>query len=265
MIKSALICPHPAIIVPEVGGQSISLVKKTVAGMKECSQEIKKLQPDTFVVISPHGPMRYDKFTINLEEYFQGTFSNFGGSSKEYSFQNNLPLASALLKRLKQLNFPIDVIREADFDHGTLVPLHYLCEPYDEQKPQVIPLTYTSLDWKMHFGFGQEIGRLLHEADETVVVVASGDLSHRLTEDAPAGFSPYGLKFDHTLIDLLSKNETEKIMNLNPDFCEEAGECGLRSIIMALGIISELKSSFKQFSYEGPFGVGYLVGQWRIG
>jgi len=264
MIKSALICPHPPLIVPEVGGQNISLVKKTVAGMKECAQEIKKIQPQTFVIISPHGPMRYDKFTINLEENFRGSFSNFGGSSLEYSFKNNLPLASTLLKETKHKHYPVEVIREPQLDHGTLVPLHYLSDPYEE-KPQIVPLTYTSLDWKMHFDFGKEIGAMLNESPEQIVVIASGDLSHRLTEDAPAGFSPYGLKFDHTLADLLSKNDTNKIMNLNPDFCEEAGECGLRSIIMTLGILSNIKFSFKQISYEGPFGVGYLVGQWKVG
>ena len=169
-----------------------------------------------------------------------------------------------MLKKLKHLHYPVDVIREGQLDHGSLVPLHYLCEPYDE-KPKIVPLTYTSLDWKMHFEFGKEIGSILDETVESIVVIASGDLSHRLTEEAPAGFSPYGIKFDHTLIDLLTKNETEKIMNLNPDFCEEAGECGLRSVIMTLGILDNLKSSFKQISYEGPFGVGYLVGQWKVG
>jgi len=265
MIKSAVVCPHPPIIVPDVGGKNISLVKKTVAGMKECAHEIKKYQPETFVVISPHGPMRYDKFTVNLEENFWGSFSNFGGSSLEYKFKNDTRLAWSIVNGTKKKHFPVEVIRESELDHGTLVPLHYLSEPYEQEKPRIVLLTYTALDWKMHFEFGKEVGAILDESPGSCVLVASGDLSHRLTEDAPAGFSPYGIKFDHTLIDLLSKNDVSKIMNLNPDFCEEAGECGLRSVIIALGILSETKKSFKQISYEGPFGVGYLVGQWKIG
>jgi len=73
------------------------------------------------------------------------------------------------------------------------------------------------------------------------------------------------MKFDHALVDLLKRNEVDKIRNLNPEFCDEAGECGLRSIIITLGALADLKYSFKQHSYEGPLGVGYLVGEWKIG
>lgn len=231
--------------------------------MENCAQEVFRSQPDTIVIVSPHGPMRYDKFTVNLDDHFKGSFSNFGGSSLEYTFKNNVPLAKTLIKRTKSMHFPVEVIREPEIDHGVLVPLHFLEKPF-EKKPSVIPLTFTALDWNMHFEYGKRLGKIFHEADEAIAVVASGDLSHRLTEDAPAGFSPYGLKFDHTLIELLSKNEVSKILNLNPDFCEEAGECGLRSIIVVLGIISELRYSFKQLSYEGPLGIGHLVGHWKI-
>ncbi|MEA1925704.1 MAG: AmmeMemoRadiSam system protein B [Patescibacteria group bacterium] len=263
MIKSAAICPHPPIIIPDIGGAQLSLVKKTVAGMEACAQEIHHSQPDTIVIISPHGPMRYDKFTINLEDRFRGDFLNFGGSSMQYVFQNNIPLAKTMLQKMKARHFPVEVIREAGLDHGTLVPLHFLTKPYDK-KPSIIPLTFTALDWNMHFEYGKEIGKILQDTEESISIIASGDLSHRLTEDAPAGFSPYGIKFDHAIAELLAKNDISKILNLNPDFCDEAGECGLRSIIITLGVISELKYSFKQLSYEGPFGVGYLVGQWRI-
>ena len=38
-----------------------------------------------------------------------------------------------------------------------------------------------------------------------------------------------------------------------------AGECGLRSILILLGILSGNKIKPEVLSYEGPFGVGYLV------
>jgi len=38
-----------------------------------------------------------------------------------------------------------------------------------------------------------------------------------------------------------------------------AGECGLRSFIIMLGSLFGQKISSEILSYEGPFGVGYLV------
>jgi AmmeMemoRadiSam system protein B len=265
MINFVAITPHPAVIIPSIGGAQLSLVKKTISAMEDLAEELAKYQPHTIAIISPHGPMRYDKFTINLDESFRGSFSSFGVyDDNEMDFLNNLPLAKKLLERLREEHFPVDLIREEAIDVGSLVPLYYLTSKL-ERRPKIIPLTFTALSWEMHYQVGKIIGETFEQDDQNIVLIASGDLSHRLTESAPAGYSPYGIKFDHALMEMLKKNEHHKILHLNPEFCNEAGECGLRSIIMTLGAISGFKSSFSQLSYESPFGVGYLVGKWKIG
>ncbi len=263
MLSFAAICPHPPLIIPEIGGSQTVLAKKTIDALEKLAKEFKRVAPETIIIISPHGPMRYDKFTINFEDNFKGSFSDFGAVNSDYSFSNNLPLAKLIFSELRKKDFPLEVVRESTIDHGVLIPLHHLLKDLD-WKPKIITLTYTALDWETHFNFGKFIDKVIDEVDQNIAIIASGDMSHRLTEEAPAGFSPYGIKFDQTLIELLKKDEVAKIMNLNPDFCEEAGECGLRSIIVALGALDAHRYSFKQFSYEGPIGVGYLVGQWKI-
>jgi AmmeMemoRadiSam system protein A len=44
---------------------------------------------------------------------------------------------------------------------------------------------------------------------------------------------------------------------MDPDLCEEAGECGYRSLLIMSGVMNELHYHSKLHSYEGPFGVGY--------
>jgi len=90
-------------------------------------------------------------------------------------------------------------------------------------------------------------------------VIASGDLSHRLSPSAPAGYSPKGEIFDNLLKELLSSKDTSGILNLDKELVEEAGECGLRSIMILLGILEKQNYKFKLLSYEAPFGVGYMV------
>jgi aromatic ring-opening dioxygenase LigB subunit len=65
-------------------------------------------------------------------------------------------------------------------------------------------------------------------------------------------------------MELLRKNDFEKIMRLNPDFCQEVQECGLRSIIIALGLLGPKKNEFIKLAYEHPLGVGHLTGYWKI-
>ncbi|MFH1207865.1 MAG: hypothetical protein V1668_04725 [Patescibacteria group bacterium] len=45
---------------------------------------------------------------------------------------------------------------------------------------------------------------------------------------------------------------------------EEAGECGLRSIIMLLGMLNTVSYEPELYSYEGPFGVGYMVTNFKL-
>jgi len=122
-------------------------------------------------------------------------------------------------------------------------------------------MSFCSLSLEEHYKFGQFIGKFLEEDKNTWAVIASGDLSHRLTSFAPAGFSPKAQKFDKLLVQLLEEKEVEKILKINPELIREAGECGLRSIVLLLGIISSFNWKIKILSYEAPFGVGYLVAE----
>jgi len=161
VINFAAICPHPPLIIPQIGGPQASLLKKTASAMESLADSLKKHKPETIVVISPHGPMRYDKFTINLEEKLSGNFSDYGGGSRNYVFNNDTFVARQLFSFLKEKGLPVEVIRESTLDYGSLVPLHYLSSKL-ETTPRVIPLTYTSLDWLTHSFFGRVLGSMLN-------------------------------------------------------------------------------------------------------
>ncbi|MCU0679355.1 MAG: AmmeMemoRadiSam system protein A, partial [Planctomycetes bacterium] len=109
------------------------------------------------------------------------------------------------------------------------------------------------------FKFGQLLQPGLMISAENIALIASGDLSHRVTKDAPAGYSPKGKKFDKKIIDLLLKNKSQDLAGLDPKLATEAGECGLRALLIMLGAIDGIKHQPQLLSYEAPFGVGYAV------
>jgi len=90
-------------------------------------------------------------------------------------------------------------------------------------------------------------------------------LSHCLKEEGPYGFHPEGPRFDADLIKYLKNKDIEKIFKLDDDY-PEAAECGLRSFCFMLGILEAAKINWQAeiLSYQGPFGVGYLVADFKL-
>jgi aromatic ring-opening dioxygenase LigB subunit len=85
-------------------------------------------------------------------------------------------------------------------------------------------------------------------------LVASGDLSHRLKPRAPAGYNPDAHVFDDVVVDALRANDPQKIASIDHNLRKLAGECGFRSMLVAIGASAELPSSCEVLSYEAPFG-----------
>ena len=86
-----------------------------------------------------------------------------------------------------------------------------------------------------------------------------------MRDDGPYGFHPQGPKFDEELVESLKKKDIENILKLDDKY-PEAGECGLRSFCFLLGMLEESKIDWQPeiLSYEGPWGVGYLVANFKL-
>jgi AmmeMemoRadiSam system protein B len=260
MLSFAAICPHPPLLIPSIGGEEVLKVQKTSEAMSLLAGEIREKKIDTILVISPHGAIFMDSMSINLAEKISGDFSEFRSDVK-MEFENDDELAIHIKNLADSNSFPVHTVSES-LDHGVMVPLYFLAN--GNRNVRICHLSFSYLDYSKHFIFGEIIYEAIQSVDRKVAIVASGDLSHRLTPDAPAGYSPRGKFFDEFLIESLEKNDIEGILNMDSSLIEDAGECGLRSIIILLGALSNVDYEFEKLSYEGPFGVGYLVGRFEF-
>ncbi len=262
-ISFASISPHPPIIIPTIGQENLSQVQSTIKALEKVAQDLKKAQPDTIVIISPHGPVATDSFVIQNAQEFSGGFSQFGDFKTKMSFSGDQELIKAICKEAQKQSIPTSLLSESTLDHGCLVPLYYLTK--NLPKVKLVPMAFSYLDYETHFKFGKIINETIEQCSKkTIGIIASGDLSHRLTPDAPAGYSVRGKEFDKKLVELLKKGDVKGILNMEPNLVEEAGECGLRSIIILLGTLDGLKYKTQILSYEGPFGVGYMVAEFSL-
>jgi AmmeMemoRadiSam system protein A len=112
-----------------------------------------------------------------------------------------------------------------------------------------------------HLRFGSCIRSAADKLGRAVAFVASGDLSHRLKPEAPAGYNPTAYLFDEQVVAGLRSGIPERIIEIDPDLRRLAGECGYRSMLVAFGVTQELPLACEVLHYEAPFGVGYLVAQ----
>jgi len=262
-LNFACISPHPPIIIPTIGQENLSQVQSTIKALEKVAQDLKKAQPDAIIIISPHGPVGMDSFVIQNAQEFSGDFSQFGDFETRMNFSGDQELVKTICKEAQKQSIPTSLLSESTLDHGCLVPLYYLTKNLPNAK--LVPMAFSYLDYEMHFKFGKIINKAIEQySNRTVGIIASGDLSHRLTPDAPAGYSARGEEFDQKLVKLLKKNDVKGILNMDPNLVEEAGECGLRSIIILLGTLDGLKYKPQILSYEGPFGVGYMVAEFNL-
>jgi AmmeMemoRadiSam system protein A len=125
----------------------------------------------------------------------------------------------------------------------------------------VVALGYSFLSDDDHLRFGFCVRKAIEEVGRRVAFIASGDLSHRLKPQAPAGYDARAFLFDEEIVDALYCNEPERIVQIDPDLRALAGECGYRSMLIAIGASRNLPLACEVINYEAPFGVGYLVAQ----
>ncbi|WP_246503454.1 AmmeMemoRadiSam system protein A [Clostridium polyendosporum] len=258
--------PHPPIIIPEIGKGEEKKIKNTTEACNKIAEEIALLQPDTIVIVTPHGTMFSDAIAISYEKSISGSLSNFGAPQIHMDLEIDTLLTEKIIESAKTYNIPVVALNERllksynveyTLDHGVLVPLYFLRKKLSKFK--LVHITYSMLSDIELYKFGIAINNALKESSTNSVFIASGDLSHKLKEEGPYNYSPYGEKFDKEIIGFLRDGDILGVFNIDENTVENAGECGLRSYYIMLGAMNGYKIKGELLSYEGTFGVGYGV------
>jgi len=258
--------PHPPVIVPEIGRDRLGEVGATVRAVREWAARIARAAPDALVVVGPHGPALRGAVPVVRCPLVRGSFAAFGEPRVTIEWPCDLELAGAVLEAAADEGVSAVGLDEAGvrrnqgtpgLDHGTMVPLYFLREA--KVRAPLVQVGLALLPYRDLFRFGTAVAAAARTAGRRAVVIASGDLSHRLIPGAPAGYHPRGKEFDRELVAALGRADAQALFSLDPDLIEAAGECGLRPAFVLLGSLAGRRVTAEVLSYEGPFGVGYAV------
>ena len=184
-VMASFMVPHPPLIVPDVGKGGEKQVLKTIASYERVADEIASLCPDTIVITSPHATMYADYFHISPGSRAKGSFAMFGASNVRFSEEYDEDLADKICEIADTHDFPCGTLGEekSELDHGTMVPLWFIRNKYKGGK--IVRIGLSGLPLTDHYRLGMFIREAAETLGRRVVIVASGDLSHKLQDYGP--------------------------------------------------------------------------------
>lgn len=262
MIKFACFVPHSPLLIPEIGKDNLDKLSETNKAYEYLEQELYASQPDVIMLISSHANKRGGSFfTINQNPNFKVNFKDFGDLVTNLEYENEIGVGYQI-KELCENDCEVMMTADEFLDYGSGIPLYKLTQHL--KNVRIVSIGYGDLSNKAHIKFGEIIRKQIDHSGKRVAIIASGDLSHKLHEDSPAGYSSRGQEFDQIIIKNLADKKIEEIINLDDSLVAEAGECGFRSLLILLGIIKNIDFEPKHLSYQAPFGIGYLAEHFQI-
>ena len=258
-ILAAVMVPHPPLIVPAIGRGEEEKIQKTIDAYRKAAQQIAACKPETIVILSPHQIMYADYFHISPGKGAKGDFGNFRARDVKFEVSYDTEFVEELCLLAGERNLPAGTMGERDkkLDHGTMVPLYFVDQFFSGY--QVVRIGLSGLPLVKHYELGECIKEAAERLGRKTVVIASGDLSHRLKEDGPYGYREEGPVYDKRIMEVMGDGNFSELFDFSEKFCDKAGECGHRSFTIMAGAFDRTEVRAKQLSYEGPFGVGYGI------
>ena len=161
-ILAAYMVPHPPMIVPQIGKGSEKQITKTIRAYETVADEIAALKPETIIISSPHSTLYADYFHISHGKSAAGDFGRFGASEVSFRETYDAELRERICCIAKEKDFPAGTLGERDgnLDHGTMVPLYFIEQKY--QDFQLIRIGLSGLSLADHYAVGQ----IIRQAEE---------------------------------------------------------------------------------------------------
>ncbi|MDF1496889.1 MAG: AmmeMemoRadiSam system protein B [Patescibacteria group bacterium] len=262
MIVFGAIIPHSPLLIPSIGKDQREKLKVTIDAISQIEQALYLAKPETIVIIGPHGPRYPDAFSTNMAGSYTGTLKSFGDFSTTISAKSDYMLIDRAHRKMREEDIPFTLTSSEELDYSFTIPILLLTQHLQNWK--LIPISPSMMDGKAHYEFGRQIKRVLHMEKRRVAVIASADLSHKLSADSPGGLSKEGQQFDEMIQKTVLLDDPTQLLTMPAEIIENSGQCGYRPICTLLGMFDKMNVARQMLSYEAPFGVGYMTAKFDI-
>jgi aromatic ring-opening dioxygenase LigB subunit len=257
MLVFAGFLPNSPLLFPSINTARMDELTDTVSAVKELSEDLYAVKPDTIVILAASQTLYPDAFSLNVADPYTADLSDVGDLGYQKKYHPDFGLIDALQRHARQSGAPVTLSTDEKLHSATAIPLHFLTEHLPQIR--IVPITPSGLDGKMHFTFGAVLKHVILESSERIAVIGTGDMSHALKEDAPGGFHEDAEKFEEKMLGIIKERSSAGLIQLDPELVKNAQDTSYREFAMLFGVLDGIDATPSILSYEKPFGVGYAV------
>ncbi len=267
----ACIAPHGSMIIPLLGEKGAEKALATRAAMEELGRRVAATQPETLVIITPHGHRVDGCFSLLNNRRVQGTLGpepESNGNSFTLTFEVDRELNAAIIKEAHVLDVPVSRVYFAvdddtafymPLDWGALVPLWFLGVPINPLPKVVIACPdRNKLSWGLSAPFGLSIRKAAEKLNRRIVFIASADLGHAHDAKGPYGYDIASKEFDTALIDAVKAQDLARLLEFDLDWLKRASTDSYGQILNLYGAIRGTNFRGEVLSYEVPTYFGMM-------
>ena len=275
-LKYAAMLPHGFNLIPELYPEEEAEWQRLINAMEKISEEIVLKDPEVIILASPHN-LRIDGYIgIITSEWLEGTWRNQNKTKKvTLRLKCDRDFANLLYNRTKD-RIPIVSVNygaaggdysEMKMDWGTLIPMWSIYKKYKEKNKAVPPMVLITpsreIPWKNLVYLGHTISNICEKENINAVFIASCDHGHAHDPDGPYGYHPASKVFDEQMCSLIQKNQLETLLELTPEFIEQAKPDSFWQMLILLGIVERSNLKNELCLYECPTYYGMIVASFR--
>jgi aromatic ring-opening dioxygenase LigB subunit len=267
----ACIAPHGSMIIPLLGEKGAEKALATRAAMEDLGRRVAAAQPETLVVITPHGHRVDGCFSLLNNRRVQGTLGpepESNGHSFTLTFEVDKELNAAIVEEARALDVPAvrlgyAVPDETQFwqplDWGVTVPLWFLGAMFHPQPRVVIACPDRgNMPWELFPPFGLAIRKAAETLDRRIAFIASADLGHAHDAQGPYGYDIASKEFDTALIDAVKAQDLARLLEFDLDWLKRASTDSYGQILNLYGAIRGTNFRGEVLSYEVPTYFGMM-------
>lgn len=256
-LRAAVLMCHAPIVIPALGRQDTRRCHSTTEAMAQAARRLAASGAERVAVLSPHAPRNSGAYGYFPGPGLYGDFGRFGEPELAATFTADPDGSAAVARRAAREGLSLVPLR-GPLDHGALVPLWFLRDAGYAGKVSVFGFPWDPGPAD-HRRFGIALRAALDGLGSPWALLASGDCSHRLIPGAPSGYDPRAKDFDAKLAEGVRKGREASLSVELAALRELAGEDVVDSLEIASAVIGADRNGREVLSYEGPFGVGYLI------
>ena len=265
------IAPHGETVIEEISGKDYKECIPLRNAMIELGKKCKEYNPDTIVVLTPHGLRLKGYNAVYTCEYSRGSLTQNGKTIYE-DFKCDKDMALEILRKMEEKKIPVVGAnygalegRESciQMDWGALIPLWFL-GGQDKVKPEVVMIGPTrEIPLSQLVELGEIIAETANESGKKIALLASADQAHAHDPKAIYGYDPAADEYDKQICSIIKENKLEKLLDMDMDLVEKAMPDSLWQMLILYGALKITPMKGKLLCYQLPTYFGMLVASYE--